>query len=243
MPPNRKKFIESVGATCPNWTWSWSFVNESDRFVVFGAWDFLTDEGTTLILNREWEYGRNGKRKPAYRHSVEHLRLVEEEGFRLFVFPQMGRELETRAEIIGFEPSLFPKVLVRQKERWYACDDAVTVVLPVRSDDSANFTEGKVRVVLSNTYERNPIARRECIRIQGWSCAVCEFNFEHAYGDLGEKYIHVHHLIPIASIGQEYQIDPAKDLVPICPNCHAMIHRRDPPLAVEELRRIIRSNK
>jgi len=40
---SRKKFIESVGATCDNWNWSWSFVNHKDRFVVFGLWDVNED--------------------------------------------------------------------------------------------------------------------------------------------------------------------------------------------------------
>jgi len=34
----------------------------------------------------------------------------------------------------------------------------------------------------------------------------------------------VHHLVPISKIGKKYRVDPIKDLRPVCPNCHAVIH-------------------
>ncbi len=46
-PMSRKEFIESVDATCKNWQWSWSFINETERFIVFGAWD----RNTNLVLH------------------------------------------------------------------------------------------------------------------------------------------------------------------------------------------------
>jgi 5-methylcytosine-specific restriction protein A len=42
----------------------------------------------------------------------------------------------------------------------------------------------------------------------------------------------------LASIGVSYTVDPIKDLRPVCPNCHAIIHRTDPPCSVDELRQI-----
>ena len=62
------------------------------------------------------------------------------------------------------------------------------------------------------------------------------FDFASVYGPLGEGFIHVHHSVPIGTIKEEYKIDPKTDLTPVCPNCHAMIHRAEPPLGVEELR-------
>jgi 5-methylcytosine-specific restriction protein A len=46
----------------------------------------------------------------------------------------------------------------------------------------------------------------------------------------------VHHVVPLSSIGKEYVVNPKTDLVPVCPNCHAMIHRKSPPFLIEELR-------
>lgn len=85
--------------------------------------------------------------------------------------------------------------------------------------------EGALKSVLVNKYERNILARRACLSKHGYSCMVCGFNFEEKYGEIGRDFIHVHHIVPISTIGQEYQIDPEKDLVPVCPNCHAMLHK------------------
>lgn len=85
------------------------------------------------------------------------------------------------------------------------------------------------------TYDRSPHARQACIEHYGYACCICNFNFGKIYGSLGENYIEVHHLKPVADIGKEYLIDPIKDLRPVCANCHRMLHRQRPPLAVEEL--------
>ena len=66
---------------------------------------------------------------------------------------------------------------------------------------------------------------------------VCGFNFEDVYGDIGKEFIHVHHVKPLSEIGAKYEIDPIQDLCPICPNCHAMIHRENPSLTIDQLRR------
>lgn len=98
--------------------------------------------------------------------------------------------------------------------------------------------EGAKKTVTVNQYERNQIARQKCIKINGCRCAVCGIDFESMYGEIGRGFIHVHHVVPISSIGESYKVDPAKDLVPVCPNCHAMLHRGKggKVLTVEELR-------
>ncbi len=45
------------------------------------------------------------------------------------------------------------------------------------------------------------------------------------YGNIGEGYIEVHHLNPISQTEGSHKVDPTTDLVPLCANCHAMIHR------------------
>ena len=49
----------------------------------------------------------------------------------------------------------------------------------------------------------------------------------------------MHHLVDIASIGKEYKIDPIKDLLPLCPNCHAMVHKEKPAMKPDNLRELI----
>jgi 5-methylcytosine-specific restriction protein A len=98
------------------------------------------------------------------------------------------------------------------------------------------YAEGKQKIVTYKTYDRNPIARQACIKHYGYSCCVCGFNFESAYGRLGSKYIEVHHLKQIADVGQEYLIHPIDDLRPVCANCHRMLHKTRPPISIEELK-------
>jgi len=52
---------------------------------------------------------------------------------------------------------------------------------------------------------------------------------------VGRGFIHVHHINPIAEIGHEYNINSIKDLIPVCPNCHAMIHSKRPAFTIEEI--------
>jgi len=104
---------------------------------------------------------------------------------------------------------------------------------------SNEFIEGSVEQVLVNKYERSREARQACLDVHGYVCAVCNFDFSQTYGELGDRFIHVHHLIEISSIGVEYKIDPKKDLRPVCPNCHAMLHRRTPALKIQELQSLL----
>lgn len=108
--------------------------------------------------------------------------------------------------------------------------------LPEEILPSDKYAEGAVREILTNAYERDEKARREAIRHHGCACKVCGFDFESAYGSIGYGFIHVHHIVPLSSIGKEYIVNPKTDLVPVCPNCHAMIHRKRPPFLVEEMR-------
>jgi len=100
--------------------------------------------------------------------------------------------------------------------------------------------EGRLKEIMVNKYERDPEARKKCIELYGVSCKVCGLNFEETYGAIGEGFIHVHHLVPLASVGKEYVVNPADDLKPVCPNCHAMLHKRRPPFSIDELKEIMK---
>ena len=115
-------------------------------------------------------------------------------------------------------------------------DDVYDVDYP---EDDDKLYEGAVVKVLANKYERNQKARRECVAKKGYRCMVCGRDFEMTYGEIGKGFIHVHHLKPISSIGKEYELNVDTDLVPVCPNCHYMLHRKDPPYTIEEMRNIM----
>lgn len=110
--------------------------------------------------------------------------------------------------------------------------------LPDELEETEAIYEGALRRVIVNVYERKPEARRKCINHYGSTCAVCDFDFRKVYGAIGEGYIHVHHLRQLADIGERYEVDPIQDLRPVCPNCHAMIHKRRPAYSIEEMREL-----
>ena len=99
--------------------------------------------------------------------------------------------------------------------------------------------EGATSRVFVNAYERNPSAREACIQRHGVRCAVCGFDFGAVYGDLGKGFIHVHHLVPLAAVKREYVVDPDADLRPVCPNCHAMLHRHSTIPSIDELKALL----
>lgn len=237
----RKQFIESQGATCKNWTWSWSFVNEKDKVIIFGAWDSFTQGDISLIMSQTWAKLR-GRKQPGYEQSIEHIRLLEEEGYQLKTFPLIYSEAHNRdgvatAKIKGFTPELTNKSLTRIGDNWYAIDNELGVGFVQPEEVNKQYFEGAKKTITVNAYERNPEARAKCLEHHGYICSVCSFDFEKFYGILGKKYIHVHHVNPIHGKGDEYELNPIEDLVPVCPNCHAMIHRTSPILKVEELKK------
>lgn len=96
--------------------------------------------------------------------------------------------------------------------------------------------EGAVRVVLVEAFERDPLARAKCLKTHGHACVVCGFDFGREFGALADGFIHVHHNRPIATVRKRDVIDPVNGLCPVCPNCHAVIHLRNPPYSVAEVR-------
>lgn len=104
--------------------------------------------------------------------------------------------------------------------------------------------EGKVKYIYGKQYERNPKNRIEAIKYHGTKCVICGFDFEKIYGNRGKGYIEIHHIRPLSSVGEESNINPKTDLVPICSNCHRMIHRkRDSVLSIDDLKQIIKDSK
>ena len=101
------------------------------------------------------------------------------------------------------------------------------------------YLEGAATRVTVNAYERSSKARAACLLYYGFKCAVCGLEFDKKYGDIGHGFMHVHHLVPLSGLGSGYKMDPVKDLIPVCPNCHSMLHRKDPPYSIDELRALI----
>lgn len=108
-------------------------------------------------------------------------------------------------------------------------------------DEAEPLVEGAALRVSVNAYERNPVARKRCIEHHGVLCAVCSFEFERVYGPPAAGVVHVHHLHPLSEqAGTAREVDPVRDLRPVCPNCHVVIHRRTPPYTIEEVKNMLK---
>lgn len=103
------------------------------------------------------------------------------------------------------------------------------------------FFEGTAYQILANRYERNPINRELCIAKKGYKCNICNFDFNEKYGSIGKQFIEVHHIVPVSQLGVDYKINVDKDLIPVCANCHSMLHKKNPPYLPIELKEIILS--
>lgn len=99
------------------------------------------------------------------------------------------------------------------------------------------YFEGTRKSRLTNFYERNPKLRVAAIKIHGFSCKVCGFNFERTYGELGIEFIEVHHLKPVSTLTESTIVSPENDMTVVCSNCHRMLHRnREKLLTPDELK-------
>lgn len=122
------------------------------------------------------------------------------------------------------------------------CLSLATVLLPLEATPSGavesepGLPEGARTRIEVNRYERSPANRAACIAHFGLECQACGLRFEDVYGELGVGYIQVHHRVPVSTLGDSYFVNPVTDLVPVCANCHAMLHRTTPPGSVEALR-------
>lgn len=236
---NRKTFIKSQDASCRNWQWSWSFINEKEKIIIFGIWDIHLDG---LIFSEEWAQDSNGIKNKGYKQSREHIRLIEEEGYKLKTFPMKlfdARGNRNRPQIESIEPVLSSKFLKKEGINWYASDNEINDHIPEEIVTPERYFEGASKGISVNSYERNREARKKCIEYHGYICAVCSFDFKKFYGEIGTDYIHVHHIVSLHAIKEAYEVNPVKDLIPVCPNCHAMIHRTQPVLTVEQLKKRI----
>lgn len=106
---------------------------------------------------------------------------------------------------------------------------------------ASDFNEGALTRCTRNVFERNRTARSACLAHYGSQCFACGVILADQYGEMANDVIHVHHLVPLSEIRQKYKINPIRDLRPLCPNCHAVVHLQSPPLSPEHLRKLLHS--
>jgi hypothetical protein len=216
----------------------WLFITEQKTRDIPQLYDLL--DGDILKWDGQPE-GRTDK------YIIEH----EAAGWELLIFyrkhknefPRAGFRYEGRFRYqshTGSRPTHFILQRVNSISEIVSRD---LTALTIEESPGAYYTEGKAFTRLVNKHERNPRLRTEAVRIHGTRCQVCGFSFAEFYGSLGEGFVEIHHLRPVASYEGEVEVDPAKDMAALCANCHRMIHRNpDRPLNIEELRDVVRAN-
>lgn len=173
---------------------------------------------------------------------LQGMKKVDKETLSLRVLKGLGliNEIQGRRNDLSSEGIKFSYI----REQF----ESETIVndYPDESDvDKKLFPEGGKQTVQVNRYERNPEARAACIKhyrdASGQNeirCQICEMNFEKTYGSFARDFIHVHHIKPVSEISESYEVNPITDLLPVCPNCHAMLHRNENgvPMTVARLK-------
>ena len=106
-------------------------------------------------------------------------------------------------------------------------------------EESKGSVEGTPVWRIHRTYERDSRNRAKAIVHHGNTCQGCGFSFDEVYtSEHARGYIEVHHIHPLSE-GPRV-VDPYEDLIPLCANCHRMVHRRGNDwLSLEELRQLM----
>ncbi len=231
---SRKKFIESVGATCKNWGWGWSFINEKEKFIIFGLGSNNIEGNKGIILGKSWEAS-----KRSYKQSIKHVRLIEEEGYVLKTFPTVvKRNSKTnKHEIKSFTPKLTKKTLLEDNDSWYVLlsetydeyqetfDNEVKKSLSdnpeARAERIKNSPKKPVTSTVTTTiYSRNSDVKAEVLIRANGTCENCNNPAPFIRKKDNTPYLEVHHIIQLANGGD----DTVKNAQALCPNCHREKH-------------------
>jgi 5-methylcytosine-specific restriction endonuclease McrA len=127
---------------------------------------------------------------------------------------------------------------IRTEERKF--DEYSEDITGFSSVQPSQYDEGQLQLHTAQIRRRSRALVREAIDRQRQQengllkCRVCGFDFKAFYGDIGDRFIEVHHLKPLAETNETS--NSPDDVALVCANCHRMLHRRSPPYTVSELR-------
>lgn len=243
----------------------WSLLNPNESFPGGGNWltGYARDRDCLLIFANIGVPGKTGhdfpnsyepstgavtwfgkpnahSSQPTFRDLFEgrltpeiFVRWDQKETDFVYLGPATISSYEDNVEIIGDVKTIRVQYLLGEKKNLSPPPEGI----PLGS------LEGGSASVKVNKYERDPRLRQICIKGLGADCKICGFDFHDVFGELGRSFCHVHHITPLSEMGGQKSIDPLTDLLPVCPNCHAMLHARSPALMPDELRAIMRNKQ
>lgn len=171
-----------------------------------------------LYFIKEWKYADAAKNLSKIMDAINDFSEVE--------MPYFEAELTKWSEDHSYVMKSFPNVMFDTLDREQLPEELLI--------------EGGMKDILTNKYERNLTARKRCIAAHGTACNICGFDFGVVYGPMFAGKIEVHHKKPLYEIKEDYVVDPVEDLIPVCPNCHMVLHSKpDGFYTVEEVKEML----
>lgn len=213
---------KTVGKEKRYWLWSWCLIED-----VFANTDdddesWIEGQGPGFVLN-----------PPKQLLGSDFDRFKKQVGNFAFGLTDISND--------AFLPNILSYASEHAK---YTEVDTLRKTSPVKAEEltEEKLYEGSMYEVIVNAYERNGKAKRLCLEHHGRICKACGFDFGKRYGPEADGIIHVHHLKSLSEIEEEYEVDPVNDLIPVCPNCHAVIHSRKPQYSVIDIQSMVQKN-
>jgi hypothetical protein len=181
----------------------------------------------------------------------QRTKLYEMLGINLKSPKKLNAYIENSKEILAFRNAnyKFKNFRVLDMASWdIEKEEVVNKAAPYISPDEILTSdncgaEGARFSITVNAYERSPELREACLRHYfrngDLACQICGFSFSETYGNDGEGIIDVHHITPLGEINAKHIVDPKTDLLPVCSNCHRMIHSKRPACSVEDIEQLL----
>ncbi len=242
-PTTRKTLIVSMGAEFKN-ARAWSFVNHDEKFIIFGAWEDLIDSNDQLILHEKWATGQGTRKLGSYTTAINHIELIENQGYSLKTF------IQKRIEVVGpnetsklkyVRPDTVSDMQLKIEHgkthiSWHAVDGGNPSKQQTNASAPSNnkdmYTKDELpdidpedrKVIEGEFIERKVMVRRrnktkatERKQEDNYTCQACGFNYDKAI-------VECHHLRPMAHNKSSNITVELKDLITLCPTCHKLAH-------------------
>lgn len=252
--PTYEEAIEFLSETMPNRNGKYGYRSNKmtckDGTLVLFQYDAKLIASASFLENIKYEkpimYSEQDISKGYYIFEVSSIQIFDEpitaaEYFNIDNTFKNFNQSTRKTDLIHLKKVLN---LISSKIKNFEYSD--NTMLPEEIEEDKCIPEGAKKQVTVNAYERSKEAREKCIehykKINNGKikCEICEFEFSDAYGEKFKDKIHIHHIIELSEIGEEYIVNPIDDLLPVCPNCHMILHSRRPaytPIEVQNFRR------
>jgi hypothetical protein len=152
------------------------------------------------------------------------LRFLNTESDRLDPHVRLALQLRAHRFLSDHSADLLAKIL----------GEKVALV-----ERECRFLEGERRAAQMSRSVRNAALRVAAKRRWGTRCYCCGFSFQEFYGSVAEGFAIIHHLHPLGNSDSQVRATSVEDVRIVCANCHYILHREDPPLGIDELKRRI----